>query len=339
MEQTLGKRIVANRKRLNLTQDQLAEQLGVTAQAVSKWENDQSCPDISMLPRLAEIFGISTDELLGREAPPPTYQGEVVEEDDDEAEGIHVQKGGWEFRWDAGRKGALTFAFLVLLVGGLTLAARILSWDVSFWSILWPSAFLVYGLKGLLPRFSVFSFGVTLIGAYYLIENLGVWSLNLAGELVFPIVIVLFGLGLLIDALRKPKNPKVIFRRKGGSNHKKAHSNLTEEKEHFDCSVSFSENTYTLTLPRLSSGDANVSFGELTLDLTECGEIIDGCHLDLSCSFGELRLLVPRSCRVVPDVSTAFGSADITGHPDPDATAKIYVDGSVSFGEIDIQYV
>ena len=66
MEQTIGKRIAENRKRLGLTQDALAEQLGVTAQAVSKWENDQSCPDISILPRLADIFEISTDELLGR---------------------------------------------------------------------------------------------------------------------------------------------------------------------------------------------------------------------------------------------------------------------------------
>ena len=56
MEETLGKRIVANRRRLGITQDRLAEQLGVTAQAVSKWENDQSCPDITMHPiTLAEI--------------------------------------------------------------------------------------------------------------------------------------------------------------------------------------------------------------------------------------------------------------------------------------------
>ena len=67
MEQTIGRRIAENRKRLGMTQDQLAEKLGVTAQAVSKWENDQSCPDITMLPRLAEIFGISTDALLGRD--------------------------------------------------------------------------------------------------------------------------------------------------------------------------------------------------------------------------------------------------------------------------------
>ena len=73
MDNTLGKRIVQKRKQLAMTQEQLAEQLGVTAQAVSKWENDQSCPDITMLPRLAEIFGITTDELLGREAPEPVY--------------------------------------------------------------------------------------------------------------------------------------------------------------------------------------------------------------------------------------------------------------------------
>ena len=63
MESTLGKRITANRKRLGFTQDQLAEQLGITAQAVSKWENDLSCPDISFLPKLADIFGITTDAL------------------------------------------------------------------------------------------------------------------------------------------------------------------------------------------------------------------------------------------------------------------------------------
>lgn len=42
MEETLGKRIAFHRKRLALTQDALAEQLGVTAQAVSKWENEVS---------------------------------------------------------------------------------------------------------------------------------------------------------------------------------------------------------------------------------------------------------------------------------------------------------
>ena len=64
MEKTLGKRIAALRKEKELKQDALAEALGVSPQAVSKWENDQSCPDISLLPKLAELLKVSVDELL-----------------------------------------------------------------------------------------------------------------------------------------------------------------------------------------------------------------------------------------------------------------------------------
>ena len=62
--ETLGKRISENRKAKNIKQDELAEMLLVSPQAVSKWENDISCPDISLLPKLSEILGISVDELL-----------------------------------------------------------------------------------------------------------------------------------------------------------------------------------------------------------------------------------------------------------------------------------
>lgn len=64
MDMTLGKRIAALRKEKGLKQDMLAEVLGVSSQAVSKWENDQTCPDISLLPKLAELLDVSVDELL-----------------------------------------------------------------------------------------------------------------------------------------------------------------------------------------------------------------------------------------------------------------------------------
>jgi transcriptional regulator with XRE-family HTH domain len=62
--ETMGTRIAELRKRKGVTQDQLAEQMGVSCQAVSKWENDLSCPDIALLAPLADYFGVTTDELL-----------------------------------------------------------------------------------------------------------------------------------------------------------------------------------------------------------------------------------------------------------------------------------
>ena len=61
---TIGKRISEQRKLKGLKQDELAEKLLVSPQAVSKWENDLSCPDISVLPELSKILGITVDELL-----------------------------------------------------------------------------------------------------------------------------------------------------------------------------------------------------------------------------------------------------------------------------------
>ena len=61
---TMGSRIAVRRKKMGMTQEELAVKMGVSAQAVSKWENDASCADISLLPRLCRILGITSDELL-----------------------------------------------------------------------------------------------------------------------------------------------------------------------------------------------------------------------------------------------------------------------------------
>ena len=62
----IGKNILELRKKKNETQDELAVRLGVTAAAVSKWENGYTLPDIMMLCALADHFHVTTDELLGR---------------------------------------------------------------------------------------------------------------------------------------------------------------------------------------------------------------------------------------------------------------------------------
>lgn len=65
----LGKQIARFRKESNMTQEALAVRLGVTNQAVSKWEQEQCCPDVVLLPALADIFGITLDALFDRTPP------------------------------------------------------------------------------------------------------------------------------------------------------------------------------------------------------------------------------------------------------------------------------
>lgn len=104
---TIGTVIAALRKEHDMTQEALANALGVTNQAVSKWESDQSCPDISLLPTIADLFHISIDRLFGRSISPaqekPTlpwqnddtirivvYQGHTYLKNYEKAEEIHV---------------------------------------------------------------------------------------------------------------------------------------------------------------------------------------------------------------------------------------------------------
>lgn len=67
MKETFGQRFARLRKSFGFKQEHFAEKVNISAQAVSKWENDLSAPDISILPMIADLFNVSLDELLGRE--------------------------------------------------------------------------------------------------------------------------------------------------------------------------------------------------------------------------------------------------------------------------------
>ena len=72
MKSSFGMKCSQLRKEKKLTQEQLAERLNVTSQAVSKWENDLSYPDVELLVDLAKLFDCSVDYLLGKEDTPET---------------------------------------------------------------------------------------------------------------------------------------------------------------------------------------------------------------------------------------------------------------------------
>ena len=333
--ETIGKRIVYHRKRLGLTQDQLAEQLGITAQAVSKWENDQTCPDITMLPKLADIFGISTDTLLGHSAQAVFAPSEVLDSEEEKAE----KKGiDWEFQYEGGKKTTMGFGLFVLTVGVLTLLSNLLHWDASFWEILWPTAILAFGAVGLYPKFSFFRLGCGLLGGYFLLCNLGLFELQALEGILFPAMVILFGLSLLADVSRRPKKDKFKFN-KFGSSGNSPNSQLEIDEDCFTFDASFGESAQLVQLDELHTGSISTSFGSYTVDLTGVKSLGPDCKLSADCSFGELTLLIPKRFNLRPASSTAFAEIEITGVPDEEADGIILLNASASFGSIQIKYI
>lgn len=82
----IGNRIRELRKQRGLTQDQLANSIGVSFQAVSKWENGISLPDIALVPSIANYFGVTLDELFD-------FHLEEVRE-----KAFEIAKESWEYR-------------------------------------------------------------------------------------------------------------------------------------------------------------------------------------------------------------------------------------------------
>ena len=339
MEQTLGKRIAANRKRLGMTQDALAEKLGVTAQAVSKWENDQSCPDITILPKLAEIFGTTTDALLGV-TEEPVHEGTVEpKEKAVEDNGFQVRKGGWEFKYENSRRGGLFFAAFVLLVGAMYLVNSILGLGIGLWNIVWPSALLVWGIQAQRPRFSFFGLGCIIFGGFFLVNHFIPVKFQLGGGVVVSIIILLLGGSLLMDALGKPRKPVVEFTYNGGNGSKTPQHDFCVDGEKFQFNASFGEQYQAIEMARLSRGEVNTSFGEYTLDLSGIGEVAESCRLEANASFGELTIRVPARYQVRCASSAAFASVETEGHPDPEPAGIIHLNANASFGQITVKYI
>ena len=91
-ELTLCKNIAALRKGAGLTQEALASQLGLTYQAISKWENGLSCPDVQLLPQIADIFNVSIDARFGRETQAAEPVPQVAEQPEPVAESAALIK-------------------------------------------------------------------------------------------------------------------------------------------------------------------------------------------------------------------------------------------------------
>ena len=328
MNETIGQRILRLRKSKGLTQEQLAEKVGVTAQAVSKWENDVSLPDIQIIPALSGILGVSTDALLGVTAC-PNCEAAVDKNEDDP--GLHLHVNG-------SNKGWIFFAVMLILAGAyyiLAVNGLLPAGDsISIWSVLWPAAVFGAGVSMMIGHFSVFSLGVSLCGTYYLLYNCGIITWKLSWSIVLAALVILLGFSIILD--------KTLFRSKKGKCHGFASAKTKVDADENDgcarMSCSFGSCSQDVQSGVFRHADASVSFGEGKLYLTGCLTADTGAQINARVSFGELEIHCPRRFRIIPSAGKSFASIETEGEPYPDAQYAISLDGNVSFGAISILY-
>lgn len=173
--------LTALRKEKKLTQKELAQQLGVTDKAVSKWERGHSCPDISLLARLSEILGVSASELLS---------GERKTETAPEVEAIVETTLRYAGKTTKSRSNKVRAVLGVLMTGSFLLAAMVcficniaishtISWAwfpfsslLFSWLILMP--LIVLKKKRIIAMLA--SFSIFIIPFLYSLEKIGGWE-------------------------------------------------------------------------------------------------------------------------------------------------------------------
>ena len=332
--ETMGKRISDLRKRKGMTQEQLAQQVGVTAQAVSKWENDLSCPDISILPQLAEALGVTTDELLGKvQLRALSVEDEGSGEKRKHAVNVSLNMNKWE---------KVVFALLIMGLGVVFLLSALqviqLGSGVTFWSVLWPFCLAFLGVMMCKSELNPVSLGVAFFGLYMLLFNIGVIpsQYKLTWNMIWPAALILIGLTVLLGYLfprRKGKGEGFFHVEKGDPVFECA-----EEGGFVNVEAAFSTQMKKVTGDEPFKGaKIDMSFGSLTFDLTEAN-IENGATIDADVSFGSLTLRLPSFVGVKSESSAAFGGVNCPVG-DPAAAIRINLKGDVSFGKIEVEYV
>ncbi len=327
---TLGERIKYHRTRLHMTQEQLAERMGVSAQAVSKWEHNQSCPDISILPDLADLFGISVDELLGKASSQKVHEAEVVDE---------KPNTNWTWNWTPYKKSNILFAIYILVIGGLMLMNNICNYDVSRWDVIWTMAVAFIGIIGLLKDFSVFSLVLSLSGVYFLLSKYDVLPFSLKWGYVFPAIVLLWGISLLIDNFRGKRHFHVHYRPKDGTDGTPRHEcNCTDG--YLDYDLSFGTYRAVVATELLKGGKIDASFGQFTIDFSACKAIAADCTIEIDQSFGSLTLLIPKNYLAeIKDDDKFMASVEIEGTPVSFTYGTIHLKLDNSFGAFKIRYI
>ena len=154
----LAEKIQDLRKKNGLSQEQLADQLGISRQAISKWESEQSTPDIDKIVLLSEFFLVSTDYLLKEEKDMTSnIEDDTPKEDYTIAVNVKMSKQAFSYLL-LGSLFLLTFLFFLLFIRNLNIYMLIVTFPFLFVSIFMFACFgYEYGMGKILSKIKIAS--------------------------------------------------------------------------------------------------------------------------------------------------------------------------------------
>ena len=324
---TLGQRIKFHRTRLHMTQEQLAQKIGVSPQAVSKWEHDQSCPDILVLPDLAELFGLTVDELLGKEKP---CVAEVVEEKREN----HVV---WS---SSGRKGKILAALYVIVISGLILMNNLYHFDVSWWTVVWTVACVFFGLSNFGEDASLGRITAGFLGLYVLLTEYGVFQWTFKWSIAIPVMLLIWGLSLLIDGLRGKGKPFVTVSTTKNIEKDKEKREYSCDDGYIECEFAFGTHRTMVNADVLRGGSIETAFGQFTIDFSECKSASPDCTIEVEHGFGSLTLIFPKHLAVeVIKGDSAISKVNVEGSSAEVTNGTVRLSLENGFSNLNIRYI
>ncbi len=180
----IGRFICSLRKDKGLTQSALAELLNISNRTVSKWETGEGLPDISLLPDLAKVLGVTTDEILeGKKAPAEKSADIKVEEVANKDNLLNLFKIAFVI--------SLFFAIFGMLLGTITELYCIWAFSILFYTH-WEIMFVAVSLVAVVAAGLVFSVGVTRLSVAFskteiiaLCKKKGLWLSVIS--VIFPL--------------------------------------------------------------------------------------------------------------------------------------------------------
>lgn len=346
-KETLGKRIASLRKEKGLTQEQLAEKVGVSAQAVSKWENDISCPDITLLPLLADLFGVSVDELLGVKPVEPHI---VILDKDEAPKDERKSKGSFNFEFtrESGKWSTIATCIgliLVCLFFLLHSMAHMFPYidtpelTLQGWNYVWPLLVFTLGLSSIKSNIT---FGVCMMafGGYEFVRRV-LLGYSIANLPAVPWYVVLL-IGAIVALLMVIFGKLNLFHKKRSHQKDGDHTptfDYSDENNYLKADMSFGNNTIVYEHDVLAGGSIDTNFGDYTVDLRNVITFADNCLLKIDQNFGNITLFLPQHVKMIKSADTSFGAITVKGDPDPDATQTLFVRADVNFGSLQVKYL